>query len=273
MSQKTKSTPTAAKKKAKPAAGHKPAPKPKAPHLNPREQSAMSFASKAFKEPWFNLVAAQGALERGGDLSREALAIDTFFVPFKLDARLARFFMKAGGVKLFVRPNGTMLTLVLDETGKRLIWSCIEEETGGVYPRVEPLTPRLHEPWAKEVEALLAANRLDEAYEVARVWAAGDEAIGKPALGVIKVAHIQFFEAFQQAWDDSHEGQNLLALALGMQRTLQAIAENHWLRFYPATGIEWLLKTGKPVLDLLGPVNEGLLSLLGAKGGALPEPA
>jgi len=228
--------------------------------LTAQEQAVMEWAGRAFRAPWFAFCdATQRVVQRTGAraaASPDAYRIDPFFLPFPLDVRPIVWLMRSGGTNLLLGPNASLFTIVLDDAGQTILWCGVEREERGAFVEYHVLNHRLGEPWARELVELLAADRMDDAFQHVFRWVHGQPALAHIDVGVLKVAHLSFFAALKRAWDESGEGRHIPLFTAKALEAIREIVEQRWLRFAPEVNLGRLLRALLPVLQAARGVNE-----------------
>ena len=233
------------------------------PKLTEEEKNIMSWASEAFKEPWLSLTDKFQKINAGEKLSRADALVDPYFVPFKIDARLIHRILKSGGKRAILGDNGSMLTIVTNTRGNRIIWAAIEMEEDGVYTEFHPLKDRLDREWDAKGAELLYDNLMAEAFDHFKAWIKSEDDLQHIDLGILKVANINFFGAFKKAYEESNEGKKLGLLSINFTSAVHEILDEGWVRFYPEINLKKLLDLIAPLLNLLTPATSGLQKILG----------
>jgi hypothetical protein len=229
--------------------------------LSQKDREVMEWSGKSFRKMWFSICDALQKIEQNSSIRKNERMVDLFFLPVKIDAKLIHTAMKAGMLKLVFGKNPNLFTIVLNRKGDRIIWSCLEHAKNGAYSEYVILNDRLNQEWAKKTAGLLFEDRLSEAHACLTEWAATQDDIRHIVPGVIKIAHLQFFEKIMIAWKESDDGRNIpLFFANGME-AVREIMENRWLRFYPEVNLERFLKIITPLLRAGSPVRKNCIKV------------
>lgn len=226
--------------------------------LTTEEQEIMAWGAEAFKGPWLDLCGVFQKLNAGEELSRDQALIDPFFVPFDLDARIIYRAMKAGGKKAILGENGSMLTIITNTRGDKIIWSAVELEEDGAYTEFFPLKDKLGKTWDKKLAEMLFDNDMQGGFDYAAEWIKKQDGMEHIDLGILKVANVQFFGAFKRAYEDSGDGRKLGLMAIKMVDAVREIMDQGWVRFCPDINLKKLLELMSPALNTLDPVNKTL---------------
>ncbi|MEW5944626.1 MAG: hypothetical protein AB1742_00350 [bacterium] len=219
--------------------------------LTGEEKEIMAWGSKAFKEPWLNMCAVFRRLHLGEKLSREQAGVDPFFLPVKVDGRLAYRLLKSGGKKAILGDNGSMLTVITNTRGNRIIWASLELEEDGAYTEFHELSDRLGSAWDAKGAELIFDDLLADAFEHFRDWVKTQDDLQHVDLGILKVANVQFFGAFKKAWEESDEGRKVLLMTMKLSDAIGEILEEGWIRFHPEVNLKKLLDFTAPVLNVI----------------------
>lgn len=230
--------------------------------MTPEEQEIMAWGAEAFKGPWEAMCKAFSRLNDGEDLSRDEAKIDPFFVPFDIDARIAYRALKAGGKKAILGENGSMLTIITNTRGDRIIWASVELEEDGAYTEFYPLKHKLGKTWDKKGAGMLFDNDMEGAFTYFADWIKKQEGLEHIDLGILKVANVQFFGAFKAAYEESRDGARLGLMVIKMADAVREIMDQGWLRLYPDINLKKLLELIAPALSALDPVNATLQKAL-----------
>jgi hypothetical protein len=232
--------------------------------LTQEEQDIMAWGAEAFKGPWLDLCGVFQKLNAGEDLSRDQALIDPFFVPFDIDARIIYRAMKAGGKKAILGDNGSMLTIITNTRGDKIIWAACELEEDGAYTEFFPLKDKLGKTWDKKLAELLFDNDMDAGFAYAADWLKKQKGMEHIDLGILKVANVQFFGAFKRAHEEAGDGRKLGLMTVKMVDAVREVMDEGWLRFSPDVNLKKLLELLTPALSALDPVNKALQKLLGS---------
>lgn len=264
----TKKTPAKKPKTVKTArktSAAKPAPEKKRRPLalTPREASVMRWSGRAVKQPWFDICDRWQRMYKGEHLKLGEALFDAFFLPFRLDARPLYHIMKTIGTKLVFGDNASLFTIVLNANADRIIWAGLEREEGGVYIEYFILNERLGGEWDEKAVKLLNESRLEEAFDHLSTWIRTQPDLGHIDLGAIKVANIQFFEAFKDAWEDADDGRKLALFGANAVEAVEEILQRGWIRFYPEVNLAKMLDAIHPVLRFAMPVTRLSQTVLG----------
>jgi len=230
--------------------------------LTDEERGIMSWSAEAFKAPWLSLTEKFQRLNSGEKIGREDALVDAYFLPFKVDARLIYRILKSGGKRALFGDNGSMLTVVTNLRGNRIIWAALELEEEGVYTEFYALKGRLGEEWDARGAELLYDNLMAEAFEHFKGWVKSQDDLQHIDLGVLKVASINFFGAFKNAYEESDNGKKVARLTVNITNAIHKILEEGWIRFYPEVNLKKLLDMAAPILSLVSPVNASLEKIL-----------
>lgn len=231
--------------------------------LTPREESIMRWSGKAVKQPWFDICDRWQRMHRGERLTLDEALFDSFFLPFRLDARPLYHFMKHIGTRLVFGDNASLFTIVLNAAADRIIWAGIEREEGGVYIEYFILNERLGGKWDEKEARLLGENRLEEAFDHLSIWIRTQPDLRHIDLGAIKVANIQFFEAIKDAWEDADDGRKLALFGANAVEAIEEIIQREWIRFYPNVNLKKMLDAIHPMLRISRPVTRLSQTVLG----------
>ncbi|MEW6203334.1 MAG: hypothetical protein AB1546_15250 [bacterium] len=230
--------------------------------LTDEEREIMLWSAEAFKAPWLGLTERFQRINSGEKIDREEALVDTYFLPFKADARLIYRILKSGGKRALFGDNGSMLTVVTNLRGNRIIWAALELEEDGVYTEFHALKDRLGQEWDARGAELLYDNLMAEAFEHFKAWVKSQEDLQHIDIGILKVASINFFGAFKTAYEESGNGEKIASLTVNITNALHQIFEEGWIRFYPEVNLKKLFDMAAPVLSLMSPVNAGLAKIL-----------
>jgi hypothetical protein len=226
--------------------------------LTQQEQEWMAWGAESFKGPWVAITEVFRRLHAGEDLSKDELMVDPYFVPFNINAKLIYGIMKAGLSKAILGENPSMLTIITNTKGNKIIWSAVEMAEDGVYTEFHPLKDKLGKEWDKKGAELLYDGKMEEAYHYFSDWIKKQKGLSHIDIGILKVANIQFFGAFKAAYDDAENGGKLPLMGVKMVDAVNQIMQEGWVRFYPEVNLKKLLETIGPILAMLDPVNSGL---------------
>lgn len=232
------------------------------PKLTEEEQEIMAWAAEAFKAPWVGLCEVFQRMNAGEELSSSEASVDPYFLPFPVDGRLLYHVMKNGGKKAILGDNGSMLTIVTNTRGNRIIWAAIEQEEDGAYTEFHPLKDRLGKAWDKKGAEFIFDGDMKGAFGHFAEWIKSQPELEHIDLGILKVANIQFFGAFKRAHEESDDGSKLALMGLKMSEAVDEILEEGWVRFHPDINLKKLLDLIAPILALLSPVNKPLGKVL-----------
>jgi hypothetical protein len=208
----------------------------------------MEWAGRAFRTPWFAFCDATQRVVSGAPGPPESYRIDPFFLPVSLDVRPIVWLMRGGATNVLLGPNASLFTVVVDDAGDSILWCGVEREQGGAFVEYHVLNDRLDEPWARELNRLLRADRMDEAFRLVFEWVRAEPALAHIDVGVLKVAHLSFFAALQRAWEESGEGRHLPLFTAKALEAVREIVENRWLRFAPDVNLGRALRALLPLL-------------------------
>jgi len=233
--------------------------------LTEREEEIMAWAAVAFRKWWFEMSDICQRLYSGERVPFSDRRVDMFYLPFKIDVLPLYYGMRAGAAKLALGANPSLFTIVLNETGDRIVWACIENAENGVYTSYNILNDRLGRPWARKAARLLFQDKMDEAFDYLTSWVRKQPEMSHIEVGAIKVAHLSFFRVLKEAWDRSGEGKigSFFFYALNAVKEIQ---ENRWLRLYPDVNLSRALRIIYPYLKISSPIN----SVYGRLMRALP---
>ncbi len=222
--------------------------------LTKPEKEIMAWAAVAFRKWWFEMSDICQRLYAGESVPFRERRVDMFYLPFKIDVLPLFYGMRAGAAKLALGANPSLFTIVLNETGDRIVWACIEHAEDGVYTSYHILNDRLGQAWARKAAGLLFQDRMEEAFDYLTSWIRKQPEIRHIDVGAIKVAHLSFFMALKKAWDRSGEGKigSFFFYALNAVKEIQ---ENRWLRLYPDVNLARALRIIYPYLKIAGPLN------------------
>ncbi len=232
------------------------------PKLTKGEIEIMKWSAKSFKKPWFELCDVFKKIHIGEKLSNKEARVDPFFVPFKINGKVIYWMMKSGVTNVMLGKNASLFTIILNKTESKIIWACLEHEKDGVYIEYHQLRDRLGQEWDKETVEMLKENDLKGAYNYLKSWVTTQKDIAHIEPGVMKVANIMFFKAFQDAYEESENGKNLPLFGVKATEAVERILEEGWIRFYPRVNFEKLLRVIKPLLSFGSPLNKSLQKLL-----------
>lgn len=223
--------------------------------LSTEEREVMRWAGRAFRRPWFAFCDASQRIASGTPHPSEAYRFDPFFLPVSLDARPIVWLMKSGLTNVLLGPNASLFTVVLDQSGERILWCGVEREEGGAFVEYHVLNDRLDEPWAARLLELLREDRMDDAFRFVYAWVKSQTGLAHIDVGVLKVAHLPFFAALKRAWEESSEGRQLLLFTAKALDAVREIVDRRWLRFAPPVNLDRLLRTLAPGLRLTSALN------------------
>ncbi len=232
------------------------------PKLTKEETEVMKWAGKSFEKPWFDLCDVFKKIHDGEKLSNKEARVDPFFVPFKINGKMIYWIMKSGITNVMLGKNASLFTIILNKSESKIIWSCIERENDGVYVECHELKDRLGKEWDKKTVEMLKENDLKGAYNYLKEWVATQKDIAHIEPGVMKVANIMFFKAFQDAYEESSNGKNLTLFGVKATEAVERILDEGWIRFYPQVNFERLLRVIKPLLSFGSPLNKLLQKVL-----------
>ncbi len=222
--------------------------------LTAENEATLRWAGEAFRRPWFDLCDRLSWIARGEKHDGSAYRFDPFFLPFPLDARWLHALMRRGATQLLLGANPSLFTVVLSPSGDRILWSAVERAENGVFVEYHVLNDRLDEPWAAELAALLAQDRLADALAVARAFVASQPALRHIEVGVLKAAHLQFFAALERAWQRAGGKPNVASFTRHALEAVRQIVQNRWLRFAPPINLGRLLAGLLPLLQAAAPL-------------------
>lgn len=225
--------------------------------LTDAERETLEWAGHAFARPWFTLSSALRRLARG---ERGELLVDPYFLPFRIDARLVFGATRGGLTRLLLGPNASLFTVVLDDAAEQILWCGVERAEGGVFTEAHVLVDRLGEGWARELVHLLAEDRMDEAFRFVFDWVKTEDTLRHIDVGVLRVAHLAFFDLLRRAWTASGEGDNLAVFFVKALEALRRVEEERLLRFAPDVPLGRLLAVLLPALRALSPVGREVLA-------------
>lgn len=214
------------------------------------ENEVMGFASTAFKKPWAQMVDVFQRLQRGDKVEASEAKVDFFFLPVPLDARLSYLFMRRGMLKLFMGAEPTLFTLVLSRDRSRLVWAGLETCQEGVYTQIHELKGRLQEEWAKRALHFVKKENYAGCYAFLKNWVRQQLGLEKVDLGAVKVADLNFFERFLEAFE-SGKGKGFVAQQRLYARALAQILRRREVIFYPAVPMYRLMQVGQGLARIL----------------------
>lgn len=227
----------------------------------PDEVRIMEWGSKVVKTNWWKMVEVGDAVVNGKEMSLENRMLEVPLFPIKADGMvITRIIQKF--LTTALTDNGSMHSVILNKKGDKIIWSCIEAVHGGAYAEVHQLTEDELKELNKTLAPLIFKDDIKGAFEVAKKFAMDRYKID---LGIIKVAHIQFFDEFRKAYERSRNGESILDHVAGVLGAITNIYNNNWLRFYPpAKSLDLLggmVRAGLNINpDEIRPMLDGLLS-------------
>lgn len=230
--------------------------------LTPEENEIMSWGAESFKAAWLDICDVLKRMHEGEEVSRDEAMIDPYFVPFDIDARAIYHLLKNGGAKAILGDNPSMLTIITNTAGDEIIWAAVEYAEDGVYTEFYPLKSRLGEDAFKKCAELLYNNEMEEAFNIFSGYIKQLDGMEHIELGILKVANIQFFKAFKDAYEEADDGARILLMGVKMAEAVNEIMEEGWLRFHPDINLKKLLELLAPMLRTLSPVNSGMQSVL-----------
>ncbi len=230
--------------------------------LTQEEKEIMSWGAESFKAMWLDVCDVMKRMHEGEDVSRDEAMVDPYFVPFDIDARAIYHLLKNGGAKAILGDNPSMLTIITNTDGDEIIWSAVEYAEDGVYTEFYPLKTKLGEDGFIKGAELLYNDKMEDAFDHFSDFIKQQEGMEHIELGILKVANIQFFNAFKKAYEESDDGARILLMGVKMAEAVNEIMEEGWVRFSPDVNLKKLLELIAPVLSTLSPVNSGLQTIL-----------
>jgi hypothetical protein len=230
--------------------------------LTQEEQEIMTWAAESFKTPWLDLCEVFQKMNKGEKLTREEGLIDPYFLPFDIDARILYRALKAGGKKAILGDNGSMLTIIMNTRGDKIIWSAVELEEDGAYTEFFPLKDQLGKAWDKKGAEMIFDNDMEGAFAHFADWIKTQKGMEHIDLGILKVANIQFFGCFKRAWEESDNGSKIGLMGIKMVDAVREIMDEGWVKFQPAINLKKLLELMAPALNTLDPLNAALQQAL-----------
>jgi len=227
----------------------------------PDEVKIMEWGSKVVKTNWWKMVEVGDAVVNGKEMSLENRMLEVPLFPIKADGKvITRVIQKFLATAL--TDNGSMHSVILNKKGDKIIWSCIEAVHGGAYAEVHQLTEDELKELNKTIAPLIFEDDIKGAFEIAKKFAMDKY---KVDLGIIKIAHIQFFDEFRKAYERSRNGESILDHVAGVLGAVTNIYNNNWIRFYPAAKsldlLGGMIRAGLNINpDEIRPMLEGLLT-------------
>ena len=214
------------------------------------EETTIAWAREAFHEPWKELLSILNRLERGERLSRAERRFDPFFLPFSLSALPIHRAMRLGLSRALFGSNPNMFTFVLNSEMHRPVFAAAEKTENGVYTEMHLFNDRLDEAWAMEAARFIRENRLEEAYRLLKVWVAEQSETKDLEIGLVKIATLDFFDAFKRAWFRSRDGR-LISFSAWALEAVHEVEEKGFLRFYPEVNLARAIRLISPLLGLM----------------------
>ncbi len=230
--------------------------------LTPEEQEIMAWGAESFKAPWVELTNVFQRLHRGEELTREEALVDPYFLPFDINGKILYKIMQSGAKKAILGENGSMISIITNTVGDKIIWAAVELEEDGAYTEYHQLSSRLGGEWDKKGAELLYDNDMQGAFDHFAAWIKTQPDIAHIDLGILKVANVQFFGAFKRAYQEADDGSKILLMGVKMADAVNEIMEEGWIRFYPDINLKKLLELLAPALNVLSPVNSALQGML-----------
>nr|MDO8135748.1 hypothetical protein [Candidatus Njordarchaeum guaymaensis] len=206
--------------------------------LNIREDERLiSWASQAVKKPWYKMVeVGKNAIEEKTTSAADRMLEIPLF-PITVDGEIVTWFLQKFLTTLLTE-NGSMHTIILNREGSRIIWSCIEAVHKGTYSELHEIGGKELGELNRKASTLIAKDDMKRVFDACRKFADHHYRIN---LGIVKVAHIQFFEEFRKVYEFSQNGELLINHVAGVLGAVTNIFKNKWLRFYPQAKIFSLL--------------------------------
>lgn len=214
------------------------------------ESEVMGFASTAFKKPWAQTVDVFRRLRRGEKVEASEAKVDYFFMPVPLDARLSYQLMRKGLLRLFMGGEPTLFTLVLSRDRSRLVWAGLETCEEGIYTQIHELKDRLGEEWAKRALHFVKKENYAGCYAFLKNWVRQQPGLESVKLGAVKVADLNFFERFLEAFE-AGKGKDFLSQQRLYARALFQILRHREVVFYPAVPMYRLIQVGQGLTRIL----------------------
>lgn len=187
----------------------------------------MEWGGKWVRPQWWKMVETFYGLAQGKEIPYEERIGGVALAPLDVDYAAISPLMKPFLPTVFLE-NPTMLTTILNEDGKRVIWLGLETAKEGVYQWVKKLDPEAS--WVKEYSRLLSEKKDTEAYKYAKKIIKEKEEVD---LGLIKVARPQFFIELSKTYEASKHGKDWLKWLPSTIEFLRTVFEEEYIRFHP----------------------------------------
>jgi hypothetical protein len=224
------------------------------------DQDLMSWAGQAVKKPWYKMVEVGKSVieETPTSVADRMLEIPLFPIP--VDGEIVAWFLQTFLTTLLTE-NGSMHTIMLNREGNRIIWSCIEAVHKGTYSELHEVRGKELDELDRKVSTLIVNDDMKRVFDACSRFAKSHYRI---KLGIVKVAHLQFFEEFRKVYQFSQNGELLINHVAGALGAVTNIFRNKWLRFYPQAKIFSLLgkMITKGALDIAPEDIKSIMTLL-----------
>jgi len=201
------------------------------------DKSVMSWANHAVKKPWYKMVeVGKNVIEETPTGAAERMLEIPLF-PLLVDGKVVAWFLQKFLTTLLTK-NGSMHTIILNREGNRIIWSCIEAVHKGTYSELHEVRGKELNYLNSKISTLIVRDDMKRVFDACKKFAKSHYRIN---LGIVKVAHLQFFEEFRKVYEFSQNGELLINHIAGALGAVTNIFRNKWLRFYPQAKIFSLL--------------------------------
>nr|MDO8099589.1 hypothetical protein [Candidatus Njordarchaeota archaeon] len=201
------------------------------------DQSLMLWASQAVKKPWYRMVEVGKSVIEETPTSAAERMLEIPLFPIPVDGEIVAWFLQKFLTTLLTE-NGSMHTIILNKEGNRIIWSCIEAVHKGTYSELHEIRGKELVELNRKISTLIVNDDMKRVFDACKRFAKSHYQIN---LGIVKVAHLQFFEEFRKVYEFSQNGELLIDYIAGALGAVTNIFRNKWLRFYPQAKVFSLL--------------------------------
>jgi hypothetical protein len=245
---KGKAAQRAGKAKKPAVRAERPAAKAERPRSVPKAdgmEEVRRWASKWVKDPWYKTVEvcrdAFGAEELSAEERTGLLAL----TPIQADLKVVYHLLSALSNDIMGR-NPNLWTIVTDEHGDEIIFSCLEREKGGAYVEVQPHDVK--DPWTADAIRFMKDRDPEGLFDY--LSGVGFDKYGIEP-GVVKVANIRFFAEFKRIFEEYEERGDLLLYFLRCFEIVKRIFDEEWIFFAPPV----------PVFDRLRALTTSMVAM------------
>lgn len=215
----------------------------------------IKWARVNVKEPWFKLVNIAHTLsKKEEELSTSDCISKIMLTPIKTDLRNIIYFLQGILIEI-MGENPNLWTIITNETGDKIIWSCLESAdiNFGCYTQLKQIDIE-NSNWINNAQNLIIDRDLPQLYTYLKEVGLNQYSI---VPGVIKIANIKFFEKFKEVYELYEKDNDLLLYFLRCFPTVKEIFEKEWLIIYPEKNIFKQLKT---LVTEFSPIDDPLLT-------------